>query len=161
MVELWVVVVLAGALAVLFGSGTANSGASGSTNNRSGQYNRGVLQQTSPEKLRDYVAKAWGNKGYNTEIERNDAEYVGVIAESDEESVAISVRRRQEENRVSANAVKRFAKSAADLGSDRSLMVCTSYYSDEARNTAQQSDIELLDGEELANVFTNCDDIPK
>ena len=160
MVELWVVIVLVGALAVLFGSETSNSGASGNSNNSSGQYNRGVLQQTSPEKLRNYVATAWGNKGYNTEIKRNDAEYADVIAESNEESVAISVRRRQEENRVSANAVKRFAKSAADVDSDRSLIACTSYYTDEARNTAQQSDIELLDGEELADVFTNCDDLP-
>lgn len=162
MVELWAVIALVVVLAVLFNSGTSNSGTSGAGNNMSsGQYNRGVLQQTSSEKLSRYIAKIWENKGYNTEIKRNNAEYADIIAKSDDDVVAISARRRQEENRVSANAVKRFASSAIDHDSDRSLMICTSYYTDEARDAAQMSDIELLNGEELADTFTNCDDLPE
>lgn len=161
MVEGWVVVAGLVLLALVFSSGTGNSSGSGSSNKgSSGQYNRGVLQQASPETLREYVAKVWENRGYTTEISRDDAEYADVVARSNEEVVAISVRRRQEKDRVSGNAVKRFANSADDLGSDRSIMVCTSYYTDKACNTAQNSGIELQNGEELADEFSECNEIP-
>ena len=160
MVEVWIIAGLV-LLALLFGSGSGNSSGSGGSNKgNSGQYNRGVLQQASPETLREYVAKVWENRGYTTKTSRDDAEYADVVARSDEEVVAISVRRRQEEDRVSGNAVKRFVNSAEDIGSDRSIMVCTSYYTDNASNIAQKSDIELLNGEELADVFTECNEIP-
>lgn len=147
-------------LALLFGSGSGSSGSGGSNKQSSGQYNRGVLQQASPETLREYVSEVWESRGYTTEVSRDDAEYADVVAKSDEEVVAISVRRRQEKDRVSANAVKRFVNSTEDIGSDRSIMVCTSYYTDNACNIAQKADIELLNGEELADVFTECNQIP-
>ncbi|SDR06860.1 Restriction endonuclease [Natronobacterium texcoconense] len=132
-----------------------------SNNERPGHYNRGVLQQTSPEKLRKYVAILYENEGYTTEVSRNSAEYIDVVAKSDEELVAISVRRRQEEDRVSANAVKRFADSLQKFGADSAIMVSTSYFTKPARDTAKQSDIKLLNGDELAEHFTKCNDIPK
>lgn len=147
-------------LALLFGSGSGSSGSGGSNKQSSGQYNRGVLQQASPETLREYVSEVWESRGYTTEVSRDDAEYADVVAKSDEEVVAISVRRRKEKDRVSANAVKRFVNSTEDIGSDRSIMVCTSYYTDNACNIAQKADIELLNGEELADVFTECNQIP-
>jgi restriction endonuclease Mrr len=124
-----------------------------------GVYNRGVLQQTSPEKLNQYVGKEWERRGYDTQNDP-DAEYVDVIAESEEEKIAISVRRRQEDNRVSRNAVKRFSRSAESVGADRSIMASSSYFTKPAREEAKQEGITLLDGDELADIFTDHDGIP-
>jgi restriction endonuclease Mrr len=125
-----------------------------------GNYNRGVLQQTSPEKLRKYVARIWTGRGYETRTGENSGEYVDVIAESANETVVISVRRQPEEGAVSADAVQRFRSSAGNFESDGKVMMSTSYFTQKARETASRADIELIEGDEFAEMLTEHDGIP-
>lgn len=125
-----------------------------------GTYNRGVLQQTSPKKLKRYVSKEWRRRGYDTEISEKEPEYVDVLAESGDEKIAISVRRRQEDNKVSRNAVERFSRSANELDANRAIMVSSSYFTEPAREKAEDSGIKLLNGDELADIFSAHDGIP-
>jgi len=110
-----VVGIPSGGIAILGFSGLLHS-LFGEGSNETSDYNRGALQQASHEKLKRYVAEVWQSKGYTTEISLDDAEYIDVRAESEQEIVAISVRPRKEENRVSKNAVKRFIDSSREIG---------------------------------------------
>lgn len=132
-------------------------------NEKPGIYNRGVLQQTSFEKLKKYVAKSWEYKGYDTEIIHNHADYVDVLAENEEESVAISVRRRQETDSVGVRAVRKFKESLEHYEVDRAIMVTTSSFSKPAQEKAEKAEklgVLLVDGDRLANIFTECENIP-
>lgn len=143
-------------IAIIVGMATRSSG-----KDNPGYFNRGSLQRMSSEKLKRYVAIAWRNRGYTAEIQFNNLEYIDVIASSSEEVIAISARRKREEDRVSEDAVKRFAKSSQKQGADRRVMVTSSYFTESACETADQLGVELLDGESLAQIFTRCEDLPE
>jgi HJR/Mrr/RecB family endonuclease len=130
-------------------------------NKNTGNFNRGVLQQMTPTKFRRYVATVWSDEGYETTTDPDDAEYVDVTARSADELVAISVRSRKEENRVSENAVRRFARSSQSMGADRAVMVSSSFYTEPAREAASEFGIQLRDGDETARRFTNNGNLPE
>lgn len=71
------------------------------------------------------------------------------------------MRQRQEDDRVSANAVTRFAKTLQSSNANRGILVSTSYFTEPAHETANQEGIELMNGEELARVFTKDDELPE
>jgi len=153
------IAIVVGFFGLIYIIGTRNSnGTHHST--KTGEYNRGSLQRASHDKLKRYVATVWEHKGYTTEISLNDAEYIDVHAESDQEIVAISVRPRKEENRVSKNAVKRFMDSSRGIEADQLVMATSSYFTAPAKGAAEEANIRLLNGEDLAALFTKQDGIP-
>lgn len=114
------------------------------------------FQNYKPYEFEEFIKELFEEKGYNSKLTKKSSDYgIDVIAEKEDEKIAIQVKRYQKSNKVGSPAVRRTLGSKHKINADKTLLITTSSFTSNAKNTAKKAPIELWDKSKLHNEVEN------
>lgn len=142
--------VLIVALLLLFGDALESDTKPGKS------YTRAHLVNASPRKFEELTADAFSKRGYQCEVlPEGPDDGLDVIAENRHETIGIQAKRYQTGNTVGGPTVRRVAGAAQQRGVDRAAIATSSTFTDPAIEAGEALDIELIDGNQLADELSD------
>jgi len=120
------------------------------------------FRNLTPYEFEEFVAKLFKKKGYQAYVTSGSADFgVDVIAEKNEERLAIQVKRYKESNKIGSPTIRKTLGSRYKADADKTLIVTTSYYTKPAFEQAENAPITLWDKKvlhaEVEKNFINLD----
>jgi hypothetical protein len=119
---------------------------------------RAVLQQMDPYEFEQFVADLWTRMGWNTEVSTAAGDKgVDVIARQSmpyEQLLLIQAKRYGPNTTVGSPDVQQYASLRQQFeGVDKVLIVTTNEFTKQAKETADQLNVKLIDGDRLAHLI--------
>lgn len=120
------------------------------------------LGGVDPYEFERLVAKLWEKRGYRTEVtSRSQDRGIDIIAEQDnpiKQKILIQAKAYSEENKISSNEIRKYAtlyRQEDDV--DRVVLVTTSGFTTQAKELAQDLDVDAIDRENLIESISECE----
>lgn len=113
------------------------------------------VSSIKPLDFEEYVARLFRLMGYDSEVTVSTGDYgIDVIAENQNEVIAIQCKKYSENNKVGNREVQMFlgAIQRGDLGADRGIIITTSSFTRQAIKQADGTRVELWDSNDLQRV---------
>ncbi len=119
------------------------------------------LREMDPFDFEEYVAQLFRDKGYKCYVTSSNGDYgVDVIAEKEDEKIAIQCKRYAYRNRVGVKDIYPIFTGASFYNCNKVMLVTTSRLNNKAKMLARSLDIKVIDYKELGTI-ANDYDMPK
>lgn len=107
----------------------------------------------TPIEFEEFVAAVWNARGFDTTVTQgsNDAG-VDVIAKEDGGRIGIQAKRYRKSNRVGGPEVQQYSSLLHDETVDDVVVVTSSTFTNAAYRRAQETGVELVDGDRLLSL---------
>jgi len=109
----------------------------------------------SPDEFERYVADLWEQQGYITEKTQGSHDYgIDVFAHPQDRNKmeVIQAKRNKPGNNVGGPTVQKTIGAREQYDATKAVVVTTSSFTSNAKTVAQQADVELIDGTDLAEL---------
>lgn len=117
------------------------------------------LRMLSGIEFEKHVAELYRRRGYRTEITRGSGDQgVDVIAQNDQHRIGIQCK--QWQGNVGNDAVQEAMAGKVFYNCSHAAVVCTSTFTPLARQLAERSDVQLIDGATYANMVNEFAEVP-
>lgn len=104
----------------------------------------------TPYEFEDFIRTLFEEKGYDAKVTKQSSDYgIDVIAENNDEKLAIQVKRYKESNKVGSPSVQKTLGSKHKIGADKTILVTTSWFTDNAKTSSDGAPIELWNKSKL------------
>lgn len=111
------------------------------------------LRGMESDRFEEYVADLYKRRGYEVELTEGGSDRgIDIIAEKKGSRIAIQAKCYREGNKVGGPVVRRVEGAARERGSDQAVIVTTSDFTKQARESAETLGIELIDGKGLVKM---------
>jgi len=114
------------------------------------------LQHINEYQFEAFIAEVWNHRGWNTRVTQGSSDKgIDVIAERDfpyEEKILIQAKRYGPGSRVGSPEMQKYASLAQRDKVDKVLIICTSDFTAQAKEVAQDFGIKCVDGRTLAQI---------
>lgn len=108
------------------------------------------FRNVDPFEFEEFIAYLYKCKGYHAFATKPTADYgVDVIANSDNESIAIQVKRYKTTNSTGSEAIKEIYWGRNHYNCNKAIVITTSHFTKYALKSAKKSDVELWDWQRL------------
>lgn len=115
---------------------------------------RDKFQSINPSNFREVVASVWESRGYETTLrDRNSDNRIDVEAQQEDKKVVIQVKRYSDNNTIGSKQIREYAKLYQQTGADDVVLVTSGYFTDQARELAEDLAVSTINGDELARII--------
>lgn len=110
-----------------------------------------VLMEYDDAEFEDLVSRVWEAKGYATQTTGGGPDQgIDVIANNPSETIVIEAKRYGPDSKVSAPTIQKAVGAKEQFQADRAVVVTSTDFTDPAREAAAHTNVELVNGWELA-----------
>jgi len=113
------------------------------------------LRSLTPDQFEVYLADLWEQQGYVTEQTQASHDYgVDVFAhpQDREQLEVIQAKRNKPSNKVGSPKIQQIIGAREQHNATKAVIVTTSSFTSNAKTVAQQAEVELIDGTDLADL---------
>lgn len=115
------------------------------------------IQQLSPYDFEDLIGEIWSELGWETEVTKGAQDRgIDVVAQRDDETELIQVKRYAVDNKVGSNEVRKYATLyQQESDADSIALVTASTFTPQAEELASDLDVRAIDSDRLYNYIQN------
>lgn len=116
------------------------------------------LQSIDPYEFEQLIADLWESKGYRATVRQKSQDRgIDIEAEKGGQKVVIQVKRYSTDNKIGSEEVRKYATLYQQTNANSVVIVTSGYFTDSARELADDLQVELVNGDQVVQQLKNND----